>query len=501
MLREVADSRATLARPDRVEGAAELGPRGDDSVTAVQRGSDDTDTDRCGRLEETRFALTCMTYSKAVRARSDWRSHSNHTPVALFHSCSACPSARRVRSGGSPYVGVSRKVRPGSGWNCARTVGSCTWRGPLRANVASPKRKDRSFSSQPSIVRARLNSPTHGATIAIEKTGMSDAVDVLSDWTKGPLDMLSHAHKHLVEGTDSANRYALLGFDQAVEGSIAAYLRYGPGFADDNPLASQARKMRSNFWAKVNYLDARLKGMRRALPVPLTEVTRIHDIRNDLQHDGGWMVPSHADAEISRSGAVAVFEAIADLEVGTRFAPVVRVLFEFPDADDLFVDDRSGHEPDPMRKVHRARPRVAPFLYELARSNDPEREGMHVTTYVRLAAAAGATSYSYLSVASGLNNAHDLFDRVAPAVYAWKEESGPPATEGVTGRALADVAYEWCRSNDPSRSGMHYNRDIKAGLERWGVAIRGHDKGRTIRQSLNRDSRFDGERGLFRWRA
>jgi hypothetical protein len=99
---------------------------------------------------------------------------------------------------------------------------------------------------------------------------------------------------------------------------------------------------------------------------------------------------------------------------------------------------------------------------------------------------------------SALNNAHDLFDRVAPGAYAWKPPSHRDITDGVSGRQLADVVYAWCRLNDPEGSGSHYNHEIKRGLEAWGVRIRGGDVGKTLRNALSGDPRFSSERGIFR---
>jgi hypothetical protein len=304
--------------------------------------------------------------------------------------------------------------------------------------------------------------------------------------------MLSHAHGHLVEQTDSSNRYAVLGFDQSVEGCIAAYLRYGPGTSDGSPLAAKAREVRSNFWAKVNFLEEKLR-VGRHQPVALEEITRMHTIRNDLQHDGGWFVPSDRDAEESRRGACAVYQALADEDVSIKFGPVAE---RRQPALLKRIEPPDSAESPPSAASRR---RVGPFLYEIARANDPGRDGLHVSRLESLAKEVGGSRYTRVSVASSLNNDHDLFERLAPAVYTWRQADGHDVFAGVSGKPLADVAYVWCQRHDPAQEGRHYNREIRSGLQNWGVLVRGPDVGRTIRQALSRDARFIGANGVFRW--
>lgn len=222
---------------------------------------------------------------------------------------------------------------------------------------------------------------------------------------------------------------------------------------------------------------------------------RVHEIRNDLQHDGGWIVPSEADAEVGRQGAVAVFDALAGDHASAQFRPKPDLELR-PSGVSLL---RRDYLPNPLDQSAADRRRIAPAAFALAQQQDPDHEGIHFTRLVQLLAdAQPALSVSSVSMQSALNNAHDLFERVAPGAYAWRPTPGRDISEGVTGRALADVAYAWCRLNDPDGSGSHYNRNIKRGLEAWGVRIKGADVGKTIRDALRADGRFVGERGFFR---
>lgn len=324
-------------------------------------------------------------------------------------------------------------------------------------------------------------------------------------WTKAPLDMLAHAYRHFREGTESAYRYALLGFDQAVEGSIAAFLRFGPGNLDASASAETARRPRSNFWVKVNFLEAFIEATARRIDITLSEVSRIHDIRNGLQHDGGWIVPAVEDVERARQAAVAVFEVLAERTVAPDFAPLPGAhvslspsappsswahITHFPEVPE------SGQEAAPDRRE------LAPGLYRVAKDEDPDHDGIHYTRLAHLAQRDNirlAGTDPGRTVYSALNNAHDLFERLAPGIYTWREPGGRDIHAGVSGKALADVVYAFSRTTDPERRGLHYNRDIKDGLLRWGVGIRGADMGKTIRDALRGDPRFTRVRGVYSW--
>lgn len=300
-------------------------------------------------------------------------------------------------------------------------------------------------------------------------------------WTRAPLDMLAHAYRHFRESSESAYRYALLGFDQAVEGSIAAFLRFGPGDADVSGAAVRAWRPRSNFWDKVNFLEAFLEGAARRIDIALDEITLIHDIRNDLQHDGGWFVPAVADVERARHVAVAVFEVLAETIVAPEFAPLP--IAHVPSRRPTLSTSNAIRTPSPETaesgsEASTDRRQLPPRLYRLAKAEDPSRGGIHYTRLARLAernnirlagADPGRTVYS------ALNNAHDLFERLAPGIYTWREPDGRDIHAGITGRTLADVVYAFSQATDPERRGLHYNHDIKDGLLRWGVSIRGAD--------------------------
>ena len=50
----------------------------------------------------------------------------------------------------------------------------------------------------------------------------------LPPWANGPFELLVHAEEHLRAGDDFDRRIALIGFDNAIEITIAAYLSLKP---------------------------------------------------------------------------------------------------------------------------------------------------------------------------------------------------------------------------------------------------------------------------------
>ena len=71
----------------------------------------------------------------------------------------------------------------------------------------------------------------------------------------------------------------------------------------------------------------------------------------------------------------------------------------------------------------------------------------------------------------------------------------------MSGRPLADEAYRLARSQDRTRSGIHYEV-LKAALLEDGTLIRGPNQGQTLAAALrNAPDLFEWlERGIWRWK-
>jgi hypothetical protein len=112
----------------------------------------------------------------------------------------------------------------------------------------------------------------------------------LPPWANGPFELLVHAEEHLRAGGDFDRRIALIGFDNSIEITIAAYLSLKP----------IQRRNRSYPVADVNKWMANYH--------------RCHDSRNDQYHGGYRGVPGKHDLDIARRAALWIFNLLFDVD-------------------------------------------------------------------------------------------------------------------------------------------------------------------------------------------
>ena len=305
-------------------------------------------------------------------------------------------------------------------------------------------------------------------------------------WLRGPLDLIAHAASHYRETTESARRHALIGFDQAVEGTITAYSRSETRVPTDAALAHRA-----GFWAKVRYLEAVMQLLGERLPLPIDDVTRIHDRRNELYHSGAWIVPTAEEVDTAYLAASAVVAVLSGGDHTTYFRPLRQSTLE----------EASGSLQGSRRLTGKRGGRlVAEQALEIARSVDPEREGIHYTRMARLLTERAQWAGEPLTVYWALNRAHDLFIRPAPGIYVWRSSKSEASESDLRGTSLADVALNVAQLVDPRRKGLHYNRELKPAIVGAGHTIAGPDAGATLNNALRADPRFTRTgRGTYVW--
>ncbi len=148
--------------------------------------------------------------------------------------------------------------------------------------------------------------------------------------------------------------------------------------------------------------------------------------------------------------------------------------------------------------------RFARALYDRASELDPYRVGVRAD---RLYQSLGAVTLGHrdvTAVASALNTAKDLFSKVGRGKFLWRVEPRPGAVVGaLSGRSLAECAWEIAREKDPTRAGLRY-QDIKSEVIAAGDLIAGVDPGATMNGALHAASDlFDRKRharGRFVWK-
>jgi len=311
-------------------------------------------------------------------------------------------------------------------------------------------------------------------------------------WAQAPLDALAHGERHLAEQSGSALRHALVGFDQAIEGAISAYLRLGPG-RDDGSEAAAVAGSRGGFYPKSRYLYLLADQRSFAMSVSEDRLAQVHSERNVVQHEPGWVVPA---LPLVLDGARAAGDALALL------AGVFRPVGPLP-----YDREEPPQRGDAMTRPTQARRSVTMAAWEVARRIDPDAEGLHSAIIADRLVASGfdfGDRDPARVVYDALKSAKDLFggprEGFPPSVFAWTEPVDLAPADGLTLTDLSDACYAIALMSDPDRRGLHYAADFYDWLLRWRVPIRGIDKAATVNRALATDTRFEriGRRGVYR---
>lgn len=147
----------------------------------------------------------------------------------------------------------------------------------------------------------------------------------LPPWANGPFELLVHAEQHLRAGEDFDRRIALIGFENAIEITVAAYLSLKPiQRCNKSYPAADIGKWLANYHTKMDFLDLELLERKLTWIVDRTHILWCHDQRNEQYHGGNRGVPEKQVLEIARRTAIWVFGLLFDVsDVDQRLAAAI----------------------------------------------------------------------------------------------------------------------------------------------------------------------------------
>jgi hypothetical protein len=135
-------------------------------------------------------------------------------------------------------------------------------------------------------------------------------------WLQGPIEILQVANANYKSGTDTGRRQAVVGFDNAVEISVATFVNLHPrnrrGIMIPREQVEKGRGQ--NFHEKVEFLEWLVDSIGRPLGARPEDLVWYHDLRNRIYHAGNGVVPSLQNVVGSRTAALAVFRFLFDLD-------------------------------------------------------------------------------------------------------------------------------------------------------------------------------------------
>jgi hypothetical protein len=137
----------------------------------------------------------------------------------------------------------------------------------------------------------------------------------LPPWANGPFELLVHAEEHLRAGDDFDRRIALIGFDNAIEITIAAYLSLKPIQRRNRGYpAADVSKWMANYHTKLDFLDDEISARKGVWVVDRGYILWCHDSRNEQYHGGYRGVPEKQVLDIAPRAALWIFSFLFDVE-------------------------------------------------------------------------------------------------------------------------------------------------------------------------------------------
>lgn len=131
----------------------------------------------------------------------------------------------------------------------------------------------------------------------------------MKPWTTASFELLKHAELHRNDGGDFDRRTALIGYDNAIEISIATYLSLHPSQREGLELSkANTGKWLVSYLTKLEFLEYYVTViLQERMAIGRDEILYFHRIRNDLYHGTPAHVPSLDDVSGIRAAALWVF--------------------------------------------------------------------------------------------------------------------------------------------------------------------------------------------------
>jgi len=336
-------------------------------------------------------------------------------------------------------------------------------------------------------------------------------------WSQGPAELIRHALEHLARDGDTDRRLALIGFDNAIEVCVEAFVGLLPrqrgGLEIPRAEAEQALR---NYHEKIRFLESYLTLRGLDLGVRIEHILWYHTLRNQLYHSGNGMTPEQRHVAGARDAALAVFRALFGGDLAVDEAGPIS-----PEAEGDALDTVSpsgaegrlaflsayGHLEEALLGALKRKSGSIPALWhdfaEAPQVSGEWNSAVATSIQVRNALVRGDDE-------APTDDQLRRLAKVLQAISAAAAESRPaeppagnsPSWKLLSGRPLAAQAWETASSVDPDRRGVDV-RDLLDLLSVRGYRPRGEEPYRVLYSSLNgaQDIFERVGRGRFAWRA
>ena len=162
----------------------------------------------------------------------------------------------------------------------------------------------------------------------------------LKPWAYGPFDIPLNAEMHYRIGEDFDRRIAMVGYDNAIEVSVATYLNLHPTQRGNRSYAKAAvDQWLTNYHTKIDFFFVECTERGVSAVTQKDVIIWFHEVRNGQYHGAGALVPQKKQLDGVRAAAFEVFS----------------VLFEEPDVGlllELYIAAARPLPPPPRLDEH-----------------------------------------------------------------------------------------------------------------------------------------------------
>lgn len=171
----------------------------------------------------------------------------------------------------------------------------------------------------------------------------------LKPWAYGPFDILLNAEMHYRLGEDFDRRIAMVGYDNAIEVSVATYLNLHPIQRGDRSYATvDVDRWLSNYHTKVDFFFVECAKRGVTAVTEKDVIIWFHQVRNGQYHGAGAMVPQKRQLDGVRAAALEVFSILfEELDVSSLLEQHIAAASPLPppprvDEHDRLIDRAYG---------------------------------------------------------------------------------------------------------------------------------------------------------------
>lgn len=193
----------------------------------------------------------------------------------------------------------------------------------------------------------------------------------LKPWAYGPFEVLLHAEMHYRIGDDLDRRIAMVGFDNAIEMTVATYLNLHPIQRGNRSYATaDVGRWLSNYHTKVEFFVEECRTRGATATTEKDVLVWYHEVRNGQYHVGGATIPQRRELDGVRAAALEVFSVLfEEADPASLLEEHIAASSPLPPPPRLEEHDRAIDNEYPMVDICGQAEYVSDILYAL----DPNR--------------------------------------------------------------------------------------------------------------------------------